>query len=82
MNFTLAYCIENRDVALEFDHHLRMAGFTFDHISCDQVHEDESLERKINDPSKPVLLLVSDNFLKSPESVSYTHLTLPTICSV
>lgn len=67
MAFILAYCKENQQVAHEIDAKLSLVGVEFDHIAGDEIEGENSIQAQLKGRTEPVLLLVSDNFLKSTE---------------
>jgi tetratricopeptide (TPR) repeat protein len=70
-HFTLAYCSANQSQAQELDQILSKAGISFQHLSCSK--EKDSLAAKLNGAQTPILLLISDNFLKSAPCIHETH---------
>jgi NADP-dependent 3-hydroxy acid dehydrogenase YdfG/tetratricopeptide (TPR) repeat protein len=60
----LAYCSDNADTAFLIDRNLSEAGIALEHLACDSGHP-EVIKRKFIDLQVPVLMLVSDNYLKS-----------------
>lgn len=60
----LAYCSENAEAAFLIDRDLSEAGILLDHLTCD-AGNPEVIRHQLLDQQKPVLLLISDNFLKS-----------------
>ncbi len=61
----IAYCDANEKVAKEIAHNLGGSGFSFDLIACGEKSGAENLKEKIGITDDKVILLVSDNFLKS-----------------
>jgi len=59
----LAYCIENSNIAKEIEQDLKSADYTFNHIACDE--RGASMGEKLSEISGKIILLVSDNFLRS-----------------
>jgi len=67
MGFILAYCKENQNIAHEIDAKLSLVGIDFDHVAGDEITGDNGLQAQLKDRKEPILLLVSDNFLRSTE---------------
>jgi len=67
MGFILAYCKENQNIAHEIDAKLSLVGIDFDHVAGDEITEDNGLQAQLKNRKEPILLLVSDNFLRSTE---------------
>ncbi len=61
----IAYCDANENVAKEIANNLGGSGFSFDLIACGDKSGADNLKEKIGITDEKVLLLVSDNFLKS-----------------
>ncbi len=61
----IAYCDANENVAKEIAHNLGGSGFSFDLVACGENSGAENLKEKIGITDEKVILLVSDNFLKS-----------------
>jgi len=67
MGFILAYCKENQNIAYEIDAKLSLVGIEFDHVAGDEITGDYGLQAQLKERKEPILLLVSDNFLRSTE---------------
>ena len=67
MGFILAYCKENQNIAYEIDAKLSLVGIDFDHVAGDEITGDYGLQAQLKNRKEPILLLVSDNFLRSTE---------------
>ncbi len=67
MGFILAYCKENQNFAHEIDAKLSLVGIDFDHVAGDEITGEYGLQAQLKDRKEPILLLVSDNFLRSTE---------------
>ncbi|MEL6922552.1 MAG: hypothetical protein AAFO94_00775, partial [Bacteroidota bacterium] len=65
----LAYCKDNHPTAKELGTVLRNAGIIAQHVSCSSLDENEGLHQLLLSREEPVLLLISDNFLKSEACV-------------
>ncbi|MEL6867548.1 MAG: SDR family NAD(P)-dependent oxidoreductase, partial [Bacteroidota bacterium] len=63
--FILAYCADNRSAANKIDADLQAAGIQFEHLPIQEADSQGDLGQRLQKTSKPVLLLISDNFLKS-----------------
>jgi len=67
MGFILAYCKENQNIAHEIDAKLSLVGIDFDHVAGDEITGENGLQAQLKNRKEPILLLVSDNFLRSSE---------------
>jgi len=65
MNFTIAYCEANKHIAEEIASKLQLAACQFEFIEGAELLGLEGLPEQVKNASNPVLLLISDNFLKS-----------------
>ena len=63
----LAYCLDNSMVADELESQLAGSSITFNHISGNHNLESPTLSEKLSDIESPILLIISDNFLKSAQ---------------
>ncbi len=59
----LAYHSANQELALTIDQKLTPAGYYFRHVSCND--EGDYLHAELKSAIHPILLLISDNFLRS-----------------
>lgn len=64
---TLAYCIDNVATADQLDEYLKLAGYRAQHEYNTSDRKASSLSERLADRSEPIVLLISDNFLKSPQ---------------
>ncbi len=69
-NIALAYCIENIRVAEEIERQLSRASYLFEHFYCKRTTSEEPLSTQLRHRRERILLLVSDNFLKSAQCMS------------
>ncbi len=69
-NIALAYCIDNIRIAEEIERQLSRASYSFEHFYCKRTTSEESLSTQLRAKRGPVLLLISDNFLKSAQCMS------------
>jgi NADP-dependent 3-hydroxy acid dehydrogenase YdfG/tetratricopeptide (TPR) repeat protein len=69
-NIAIAYCADNERAAREIEQKLRPAGYHFNLISCTRTTAGASLPEQLLAQPYPVLLLVSDNFLKSAQCMA------------
>lgn len=67
MNFIIAYCTENQNIAHEISLRLKLVDIPVKLIAGDQIKNDKGLQAQLMNPNAPALLLISDNFLKSTE---------------
>ncbi|MCB9081641.1 MAG: SDR family NAD(P)-dependent oxidoreductase [Lewinellaceae bacterium] len=61
----LAYCIDNLAIAEQIARELSPSGYQFEHIYCKKNPGEAALADQLRDFDGEILLLVSDNFLKS-----------------
>lgn len=66
----LAYCRENAPLAAEIDRKLSRIGIPFEHITDQEGSEPGYMANYLSSTPEPVLLLVTDNFLKSAGCMS------------
>ena len=62
--FTLSYCEENKKQAQIISDILSMSGVSFQHLPCS--NNTHNYSQSLEQAEKPIILLFSDNFLKSP----------------
>ncbi len=74
--FTLAYCNENQHQAEEIQYRLSKAGISFELLTCEAPEVNSDFNYQLSGSDNHILLLVSDNFLKSPSCLYNTHSTL------
>lgn len=67
VSIALAYCIENLPIAEGIEQALSPTRYSFEHFYCkkSEVSQRETLALQLQDHDGPILLLISDNFLKS-----------------
>ena len=63
--FIIAYCQDNRDTAEELLQHLQPSGINFRMVNDQDLGEYDHLSDLLLGQDLPILLLVSDNYLKS-----------------
>jgi len=64
----LAYCIDNVQIAEEIENRISAASpYQFDHVYCKRNTNEASIAERLEDFSGPILLIISDNFLKSAQ---------------
>ncbi len=66
-NISLAYCEDNARTAELIDRDLSRAGYLFEHFPCKKSTNVPALAERLLDASHPILLIISDNFLKSAQ---------------
>lgn len=64
---TLAYCRDNQHIAKEVDRNLSRVDYEFQHMTCSKDGTEGNLSERLRQTSNPVILLISDNFLKSAQ---------------
>ncbi|HMP14083.1 MAG TPA: SDR family NAD(P)-dependent oxidoreductase [Saprospiraceae bacterium] len=86
-NVALAYCIDNIHTAEEIERQLSRASYVFEHFYSKKTTEEEPLSARLRPQRRPILLIISDNFLKSAQCMSgglkllqeRSHDTLPLV---
>lgn len=66
----IAYCIENIKIADEIEKQLGRAKYQFDHFYCKRSTSEASLSDQLLNQTSPILLIISDNFLKSAQCMA------------
>jgi NADP-dependent 3-hydroxy acid dehydrogenase YdfG/Flp pilus assembly protein TadD len=66
-NIALAYCIDNIRIAEEIERQLSRASYTFEHFYCKRTPGEDALSNQLRSKRGTILLIVSDNFLKSSQ---------------
>lgn len=66
-NVAITYNTDNQNIAQQIDEHISQAGYSFVHFHSGS---GEPLSKQLNSTSTPILLLISDNFLKSAACMS------------
>ncbi len=69
-SIALAYCIDNIRIAEEIERQLSRASYTFEHFYCKRTASDEQLSTQLRNRRGTILLVVSDNFLKSTQCMN------------
>jgi len=69
-SIALAYCIDNIKIAEEIERQLSRASYSFEHIYCKRTTNEEALSAQLRAKVGPILLIISDNFLKSAQCMS------------
>lgn len=69
-NVAIAYCAENQNTAQDIDRQLSLASYQFQHFSCSKATDQPPLPENLTDFDGPILLVISDNFLKSAQCMS------------
>lgn len=64
-NIILAYSLENSQFADEFESQLASAPIKFNHVTGNNDIEKDTLSEKLASANDPIILIISDNFLKS-----------------
>lgn len=64
---TIAYCLDNSPVVDELEGKLSTAPIEFTHFSGNHELEAPTLSEKLAEVNEPIILIVSDNFLKSAQ---------------
>lgn len=64
-SIALAYCIDNLHTAEAIESALEKTDYTFEHFYCKKNSTQQPLSVQLQDYPGPILLLVSDNFLRS-----------------
>lgn len=66
----LAYSIENIEKAEAIEKKLNLASYNFNHIYGKKDANAGSISQQLRSQDKPILLLISDNYLKSPQCMN------------
>lgn len=66
----IAYSQANESIAQQIDEHLSQAGYSFQHYVGGKSTEEAPLSKQLLTVYQPILLLISDNFLKSAQCMS------------
>lgn len=69
-SIALAYCIDNIKIAEEVERQLGRASYSFEHFYCKRTTSEEPLSAQLRGKRGPILLIVSDNYLKSAQCMS------------
>ncbi len=69
-SIALAYCADNQDTVRGIEQQLQSASYTFHHYACNRSTNNTFLADQLLNQSDPILLFVSDNFLKSAQCMS------------
>jgi len=64
-SIALAYCIDNLHTAEGIERALQSTNLSFQHFYCKRGGQNVPLSSQLQDQEGPVLLLISDNFLRS-----------------
>ncbi|MBV6653641.1 MAG: SDR family NAD(P)-dependent oxidoreductase [Mameliella sp.] len=69
-SIALAYCADNESIVAEVERHLSASPYTFHHYSCNRSTDNNFLTDQLLGQSDPILLFISDNYLKSAQCMS------------
>ncbi|MCG8331564.1 MAG: SDR family NAD(P)-dependent oxidoreductase [Chitinophagales bacterium] len=69
-NIAVAYCADNEAVVESLIKPLKTSNFTFTLYPCTRTTSEASLTEQLLGQSSPILLFISDNFLKSAQCMS------------
>ncbi|WP_282781884.1 SDR family NAD(P)-dependent oxidoreductase [Phaeodactylibacter xiamenensis] len=69
-SIALAYCADNESTVAEVQEHLSASAYTFHHYSCNRSTDNNFLTDQLLGQSDPILLFISDNYLKSAQCMS------------
>ncbi|TXB69490.1 SDR family NAD(P)-dependent oxidoreductase [Phaeodactylibacter luteus] len=69
-SIALAYCADNEHYAQKLQKDLAPSGYRFHLFSCNRDTDNNFLADRLLQQSDPILLLISDNFLKSAKCMS------------
>lgn len=69
-NIALAYCIDNIKIAEEIERQISRAAYAFDHIYCKRATSEDPLSNQLRTKRGTILLIISDNFLKSAQCMN------------
>ena len=71
-SIALAYCADNEATVKEIEQQLSSSAYSFHHYSCNRSTNNTFLSDQLLGQSDPILLFVSDNFLKSAQCMSHS----------
>jgi NADP-dependent 3-hydroxy acid dehydrogenase YdfG/Flp pilus assembly protein TadD len=71
-SIALAYCADNEATVKEIEQQLSASAYSFHHYSCNRSTSNTFLSDQLLGQSDPILLFVSDNFLKSAQCMSHS----------
>lgn len=69
-SIALAYCADNEATVAEVQQDLSASPYTFHHFTCNRSTNNNFLSDQLLGQSDPILLFISDNFLKSAQCMS------------
>lgn len=69
-SIALAYCADNEPIVAEVEAHLSASPYTFHHYSCNRSTDNNFLTDQLMGQSDPILLFISDNYLRSAQCMS------------
>jgi NADP-dependent 3-hydroxy acid dehydrogenase YdfG/cytochrome c-type biogenesis protein CcmH/NrfG len=69
-SIALAYCADNESTVAEVQEHLSASPYTFHQYSCNRATDNNFLTDQLLGQSDPILLFISDNYLKSAQCMS------------
>ncbi len=69
-SIAIAYSAENEEVAKAIEQQLSPAGYNFQRYACTRSTSDTPLADQLLDQPNRILLIISDNFLKSAQCMS------------
>lgn len=69
-NIALAYCIDNIKIAEEIERQISRAAYSFDHFYCKRTTSEDPLSSQLRTKRGTILLIISDNFLKSAQCMN------------
>jgi NADP-dependent 3-hydroxy acid dehydrogenase YdfG/Flp pilus assembly protein TadD len=70
-NIAVAYCADNETVVKSLIEPLQSTNYQFKYYSCNRSTSKASLSKQLLEQPAPVLLFISDNFLKSAQCMSH-----------
>ena len=69
-NIAIAYCTDNEEAVKGIEQKLRPSGYQFQLYPCSRDTSGASLPEQLVEQPNPILLIISDNFLKSAQCMS------------
>ncbi|MCB0599319.1 MAG: hypothetical protein KDD28_34930, partial [Phaeodactylibacter sp.] len=66
-NIAIAYCADNEQVVKQIEQHLNLSGYQFQHYAGTKSTVNPPLSDQLLNQPNPILLIVSDNFLKAAQ---------------
>lgn len=69
-SIALAYCADNEEIVAKLESQLAPSNYSFQRFSCNRATSSNFLTDQLLGQSDPILLFISDNFLRSAQCMS------------